>query len=293
MRDGTVMLSDGRQLGYAEHGDPHGVPIVNCHGLPGGRVLALDPDVLTARGVRLISWERPGFGLSDPRPGRVLLDASTDVAELADALGLDTFAVLGASMGAPTALACAYALPERVTVAGLACGVGPVFDEPRFDSVVSAEWQALLPIARSDPEAARELVRAFIAPAADAWAADPDGYLDTFIEGWPEVDRPSIVARRDMWAAVLESTYRRGSDTATDEIVASAGPWGFAPRDVTVPVRLWHGDLDATPLAVARYVAEQLPDAHLTVYRGEGHFLHEAHHGDWIDALLGRHTSPR
>ena len=290
MREATVTLSDGRLLGYAEHGDPTGVPIVHCHGLPGGRALSLDPDALTARGARLISVERPGFGLSDPRPGRVLLDAAADVAELADALGLERFAVYGASLGAPTALACADAVPERVAVVGIACGVGPVFDQPRFDPVVPAEWQALLPIARDDLGAARGLVRAFVAPTAEAWAADPDGFIDTFIADAAELDRAGLVAHRDTWAALLEATYRHGPDTATDEIMASVGPWGFSPRDLRVPVHLWHGDRDdAAPVEVARFVASELPDAHLTVYEGEGHFLEESHHGDWIVTLVAWH----
>ena len=96
-----------------------------------------------------------------------------------------------------------------------------------------------------------------------------------------------MLADRDMWAAVLDATYRRGADTAADEIVASVGPWGFTPAEVTVPVQLWHGDRDdAAPLAVARFLAEQLPQARLTVYEGEGHYLDESHHGDWIDTLL-------
>ena len=111
MHEATVTLSDGRCLGYAEHGDPNGVPIVHCHGLPGGRALTLEPDALTARGARLISVERPGFGLSDPRPGRVLLDAAVDVAELADLSGSDRFAVYGGRWGRPPRSACAYALP--------------------------------------------------------------------------------------------------------------------------------------------------------------------------------------
>lgn len=287
MHEGTVTLSGGRRLGYAVHGDPDGAPIVHCHGVPGGRALTLAPAAVAAGGVRLISVERPGFGLSDPRPGRVLLDAAADVAELADAVGLDRFAVYGASLGAPTALACAHALGDRVTVVGLACGVGPVFDQPRFDPVLPADWQALLPIARQDLDGARELVRAFVAPTAAAWAADPDAYFDTFVAEAAELDRPGMLADRDMWAAVLDATYRRGPDAVADEIVASVGPWGFTPVEVAVPVHVWHGDRDdASPVEVARFVAGQLPDGHLTVYPGEGHYLAEAHHRDWIDTLL-------
>ena len=286
MNEATVTMPDGRLLGFAEYGDPSGVPIVGCHGVPGGRNLYFDEEVLSAHGARLIAVERAGFGLSDPAPGHSLLDAAGDVVSLADSLGLERFAVLGLSLGAPTAVACGYKDPDRVAVVGLACGVGPVFDQPRFDQVLPPEWQALLPVAREDPATAVELLRAVAAPVAELCATDPGSQFETMLETASPADRAEMEAARQFIVANLLSTYLRGPDTFAEEVMASVGPWGFSPSDVVVPCCLWHGDQDdLAPIDVARFVSAELPDSRLTVYPGEGHFLSSTHHGSWIADL--------
>lgn len=286
MRGDTVMMPDGRLLGFAEYGDLSGVPIVCCHGVPGGRSLYFDEDSLATGGVRMLAVERAGFGLSDPAPGHSLLDAAGDVAVLADQLNLDRFAVLGLSLGAPTAVATAHTCGDRVVAVGLACGVGPVFDTPRFDAVLPLEWQALLPIARQDPVTATELLRAVSAPIAALCAEDPDAQFEAMLETASPADRDEMVAARDFVVANLRTTYRRGPETFVDEVMASVGPWGFEPSEVVVPCHLWHGDRDdVAPIEVARFMAESLPNSNLTVYPGEGHFLASTHHGSWIAEL--------
>ena len=112
----TVHLADGRALAWTEAGEHSGSPVFSFHGLPGSR-FQRHPDggIARSRGLRLIHVERPGFGLSSPRPGRTLAEWPRDVAALADALGIGRFAVLGISGGGPFALACASLLPERVS----------------------------------------------------------------------------------------------------------------------------------------------------------------------------------
>src|SRR5262249_6304609 len=116
--EGTVTLADGRAIGYAEYGVADGIPIFEFHGLPGSRHYSLRADALEAAGARLVTLERPGFGLSDPKPGRTLLDWPNDVAEVANHFGFDRFAVLGYSAGGPNAIATGYVLPDRVAVVG-------------------------------------------------------------------------------------------------------------------------------------------------------------------------------
>ena len=133
-RPATVLaLADGRRLGYAEFGDPSGAPCLYFHFSPGSR---LEPAAVFSgvrqpwlRGVRLVSADRPGFGLSDRQPTRTLLDWPGDMAALADHLGIDRFAVLGASGGGAYALACARLLPSRLTAAVVVSGIGPL-DRP-------------------------------------------------------------------------------------------------------------------------------------------------------------------
>ena len=87
LRNTTITLPDGRRLGCAEYGDPDAMPVLYCHGFPSCR---LEPSMLPVSGIRLIALDRPGYGLSDPLPGRTLLDWPRDVAAAADALGLGT-----------------------------------------------------------------------------------------------------------------------------------------------------------------------------------------------------------
>jgi pimeloyl-ACP methyl ester carboxylesterase len=123
-----LRLPDGRLLGFAEYGDPGGVSCLDLHATPGSR---LDPRVLFARspvamsGIRLVAVDRPGFGVSGRQPGAGFDDFPCDVVAVADHLGLDRFAVLGVSGGGGYALACAYAVPERVRAA-VAGGMTPV-----------------------------------------------------------------------------------------------------------------------------------------------------------------------
>lgn len=124
---GTVTLPDGRELGYAETGDPDGVPVLAFHGVPSGRLGAAVFDAAAREaGVRIIAPERPGVGVSDPLPGRELADWPTDAAALLDALDIDAAPVFGISGGGPYALACGALAPERFPRVAVCCGVGPM-----------------------------------------------------------------------------------------------------------------------------------------------------------------------
>src|SRR6266536_1812907 len=105
-------------LAYTHYGDPNGQPVMYFHGWPGSRLEAelVSGEARTA-GALVIAVDRPGMGGSDFQRGRRLLDWADDVVALADALQLERFAVLGVSGGGPYALACAHAIPQRVSAA--------------------------------------------------------------------------------------------------------------------------------------------------------------------------------
>src|SRR5258705_11547688 len=116
-----ITLRDGRALAYAQYGAPDGRPIIHCHGTPSSRVegdLLFSGNIAAEVGVRIIVPDRPGMGRSDFQAGRSLLDWPNDVLELATALELDTFAVLGSSGGGPYAAACGIRIPARVRGVG-------------------------------------------------------------------------------------------------------------------------------------------------------------------------------
>ncbi len=112
-----LQLRDGRRLGYVDYGDPAGRPVLLFPGVPGSRLQGHpDRSIAGALGVRLIGVDRPGYGLSDDKRGRTLLDWPDDVVTLADHLGLERFALLSISGGGAYAAACAWKIPERLAL---------------------------------------------------------------------------------------------------------------------------------------------------------------------------------
>ncbi|HKJ31060.1 MAG TPA: alpha/beta hydrolase, partial [Balneolales bacterium] len=116
MQDNTIKLKDGRHLGFSDYGKPDGIPLFLFHGTPGSRVFKRFENAswIKKYGMRVITPERPGYGLSDPAPERTIKDWASDVEELADFLDLDRFHVTGGSGGGPYVLACAIHSPARV-----------------------------------------------------------------------------------------------------------------------------------------------------------------------------------
>ncbi|MGP0025272.1 MAG: alpha/beta fold hydrolase, partial [Streptosporangiaceae bacterium] len=122
----TVKTADGRQLSTQTDGDPDGRPVFLLHGTPGSRLGPRPRSAVLHRlGIQLISFDRPGYGESDRLEGRRVADAAADVLTIADAYGLDKFAVVGRSGGGPHALACAALVPQRLTRVAVLVGIAP------------------------------------------------------------------------------------------------------------------------------------------------------------------------
>lgn len=271
----TVELRDGRALGYEEWGPGDGYPILGSFGTTMSRLAHLGHEPPKAVGVRLILVDRPGYGLSDFQPGRTLLDWPGDVAQLADALGLDRFAVFGMSGGGPHAAACAFALPDRVSALGLVSSPGPVWDRPELRYSLPPHRQPLVEVAARDREAAaRKLLEDCRSELEQATRHPRDG----------DVADPELRAR--LRAALLETAARGPEGYAHDLLILFVSPWGFAPEDISVPTLIWHGDRDpAVPLAVARFFDRTIPHSELQVLSGEGHLVLWSHAEKILAAL--------
>jgi pimeloyl-ACP methyl ester carboxylesterase len=272
----TLSLRDGRRLGCAEYADPGGTPGFYFHGHPGSR---LEPrfaaEAASGAGLRIIALDRPGYGLSDFQPGRRILDWPGDVAEVADALGLERFGVLGSSGGGPYALACAHALPKRVTRAGLISGVGP-YDAP--GATDGMRWQNRVGFqlgARFPP-----LARLVMWSMERQLRRRPDRTLDALAEAMSPRDaeiarRPEV---RELLAADVAEAFRRGSRGAALDVVLLGRPWGFRLEEIETVVHLWQGEDDVlVPPAMGRHMAAALPDCRPTWLPGEGHLLFVDH----------------
>jgi pimeloyl-ACP methyl ester carboxylesterase len=124
MRDSSITLADGRSLAYTDIGASGGPVLMSFHGAPSSRLdTTMFEDALTGLDVRVVSADRPGYGGSSPQPGRHREDWPSDVAALADQLGVERFAVMGVSGGGPYAVACSALLQDRVASAAIVCGV--------------------------------------------------------------------------------------------------------------------------------------------------------------------------
>src|SRR3990167_4594035 len=125
--DNTIILPDGRLLGFAEYGDPSGAPILYFHGFPGSRLEAQRfHERALAHHYRLIGIDRPGMGLSSIDKQRTFISWAADVAHFADSLGIEKFSIVGHSGGAPFIAACAYAIPHRINGIAIVSGMGPL-----------------------------------------------------------------------------------------------------------------------------------------------------------------------
>ena len=284
---GHLRTPDGRTLAYCDIGDPAATAIVGHHGTPGSR-LDRHPDedaMLAELGLRMITYDRPGYGGSDPHPGRRVVEAADDVAALADHLGIGRFAVVGTSGGGPHALACSARLPSRVTRAGIVVGVGPS-DDPDLDFLDGMDQFNLDEFAAA--RESQEALAAFLQPFVDLARADPTGLLDEIAAHLPPSDQE--VFRRPAHRAVaresLAESVRQGALGWADDDRAFATGWGFALSDAACETRLWQGELDVlVPRAHCAYMGERLPNARFELIPGAGHAL--ADHWHDILAWLG------
>ncbi|WP_033312792.1 alpha/beta hydrolase [Streptomyces iakyrus] len=271
--DETVRMRDGRRLTVEEYGRSDGTPVLLLHGTPGCRFGVVPEDVMAAHpGLRFIAYDRPGYGGSDRLPGRRVADAAQDVAELADALGLGRFAVLGRSGGAPHALACAALLPDRVRrAAALVCPAPP--DAPGLswfdgmaDSNVEDFTRALTdPLGFADRLAAR---------AADI-RRDPAHLLVSIRDGLTDSDRRIVSAPAvgDMLLRNYREALRTSASGWVDDDLALVSRWGFDPADITRPVLLWHGALDMfSPRGHFTWLASRIPRVRPVLAPDTGHF---------------------
>lgn len=268
----TIPLSDNRTLAYAEYGDPNGTPVFFIHGSPGSRLFHPPEDVTKRLGVRLICTDRPGYGESTFQPNRVLLDWASDIAQLADHLGFDKFAIVGHSGGGPHTLACAYALPDRISAAGVVAGAGPM-DTPNATDGMIFLHRLGFTLGRYMPWSAwYEMVKFIFREIA----ADPSIAIDRDKDTWPAADREILTTPeiRELCVRSDMEAYRHGLLAFAWDARLLTRPWGFKLEEIKVPVHLWHGTLDnSTTLVMARYMEEKIPNCNLTICEDEAHML--------------------
>jgi pimeloyl-ACP methyl ester carboxylesterase len=254
---------DGRVLRYCLHGPQDGFPVVWHGGSPSSRWKR--PDLIAAMQeskLRLLVYDRPGYGGSTRSPGRAVADAVDDVRALADAHGWRRFGIFGGSGGGPHALACAALLADRVTRCAVLSGIKPadpgkpLREEPTLRSQLAG--------------IAAEHTRRIDAGGPEL-PAEP---------GPPALEDPDAMAR-------FRATFADGMDGWVDDFLAFARPWGFEPSAITVPVGIWRGTQDANvPADHAEWLLANIATAQGHVYAG-GHLPGPGVYGEIYDWLRG------
>jgi pimeloyl-ACP methyl ester carboxylesterase len=268
-----VKTGDGRTLAVQSFGNPAGRPVFLLHGTPGSRVGPTPrPTVLYNLDVHLISFDRPGYGGSDRLRGRRVASAAADVQTIADELGLDRFAVVGRSGGAPHALACGALLADRVHRVAALVPLAPRDAE-------GLDWYSGMTASNiRDYRAAErdhQRIAATMAQRARRIRDDPATVLAGLRQELSGNDAVVVsdAGIRRMLARNYREAFRQNADGWIDDVLAFTTGWGFGVEEITSPVWLWHGAEDMfSPVDHSRWLAAHIPDSTLFLEPGVAHF---------------------
>lgn len=278
----TLMLSNGYTLGYAEWGDPDGKSIFHFHGSSSSR-LEHPIDDTHLLGIRLITVDRPGHGLSDFYQYE-LIDWANMIEKLADHLGIEKFAVSGWSFGGAFAMACAYQSPDRIKSAGLVSSFVP-YNRPNATQDMAGFNKFSLGLAHRMPWG---IVRIVMKLQGNALKKDPEKFARQVLSTVPDSDKEILTNQEviDMLIPSMIEAYRASADGAAWEGAMLVRDWGFRLEDIHIPVYVWHGTEDIqNPLQCAEYIEKEIPAAQLITLPNEGHFHIFNHWGEIMKTL--------
>ena len=279
MRD--VARPDGRTLRLHEAGASKGPVVLVQQGTPMTGLL-FEAHVRDAeqRGIRLVSYDRPGYGGSTAAPDRAVADAAADVRAIADALEVERLAVWGVSGGGPHALACAALLPDRVAAVASLGSVAPI-DADGLDWFAGMGQTNLEEFAAA--RQGRETLEEYLGPRRKPVTAE--GLLQGLRSLLTDVDAGVLTAEfGEYLAESMSEAVRQGVDGWRDDDLAFVKPWGFPMEDIRIPVQVWHGEQDHfVPFAHGEWLCARIPDVDARLRPDDGHLtlmqrrIHEVH----------------
>jgi pimeloyl-ACP methyl ester carboxylesterase len=279
---------DGRRLAVEVAGPEDGEVIVFHTGTPSvGSIFEPMLEAGAERGLRHVSYARPGYAGSDRHPGRSHADCVGDVEAILDHLGVDRFYVTGHSGGGPHSLACAALLPDRVRSAATTASVAP-FDAEGLD------WLAGMGQENLDEFAAQQAGDAELQSFLEKWvevlrSVTPDEVIDALGDLLPDPDREVLTgALAEFSAASMRAAVGSGIWGWFDDDVAVLADWGFDLGAIEVPVAIWQGEEDRmVPFAHGQWLAEHVSGAKAHLLPGEGHIsLEVGSYGAVLDDLI-------
>ncbi len=277
-----LQLRDGRSLAY-EDGDPTGAPVLLFHGAPGSRLFRPRAAETAAAGVRLVTFDRPGYGLSDPVESPTLLGVAGDARALMESLDIARFSIVAWSGGGPAAVATARYAADEVTSLALVSAPGPLDEVP-------GAWDALGDLRRPTAEMARREPHRSVRSVArhmEPFLADPISFLGR--GKGPDAPIRADAELGPMLAAQVTEALRPGPEGIAADLITMWLPWEFRLSEIESPTTVFHGALDRHNEADARTYADQIPEARLVVWPDAGHLGVLT---QWPKVLAGLQPSP-
>jgi pimeloyl-ACP methyl ester carboxylesterase len=275
-------LPSGHEIGFAQYGPALGRPVLFFHGFAGSRLQIPPSDELAYRyNLRIIAVDRPGTGLTTPRPGLTLLGWASDVAQLADDLDIKKFGIIAWSAGGPHALACAYKYPDRVTRLALAAPMGRWFVGPGASQHASSQSKTLAVLGRYAPW----LLQLSVGSIQRQVMNSPQRTIDKQLSQLPAPDQ--LTLRQNLNYQLLVGTigegFRQGSIGLSSDVMRTAMPWGFEVEGITAPATIWQGAIDDVVLpALTQELAGRMKTVDYRLLPEEGHFALFTH---WAEIL--------
>jgi len=286
-----IRTPDGRTLAVQDRGDPAGKPVLVHQGTPNSRHL-YPPHVTdaAARGLRLFSYDRPGYGESHPLPDRTIADCAADVTAICETLGFDRIAVWGISGGGPHALATAALLPGLVAATASLASPAP-FPAEGIDWFAGMGEDNIddFKLFMSDEAAARVKMGEDREHLLAVTGAD-------LAASWQTLLTPTDAAVltgdfADYVAFCLREGLAPGDQGWWDDSRAMAIPWGFDVTDIAVPTMVMHGREDHfVPFSHGEWLAARIGGAEARLLDHDGHLtlietrVPEVH--AWLDGFL-------
>lgn len=292
LRSQTLALNDGRELGYCQWGDLQGPAILFLQGWPSSRLSgAILEQTANNQGIRLITVDRPGIGLSTPLPKRRLLDWPDDIDCLLSALGITRLALVGHSAGGAYAMACNLQLKANVTATALISSLAPIYDDSVNSGVTGAATlstvRRLALKASGHSKTVNDALALAIAKAS-RWA--PDSVLRSLLSSGSRSDA-ALFQRAEFLEAVkldIQESVRQGPKGLSLEARLNNSDWGFRPTELKGTVYLYHGLLDPSlPVEMGRYLATLIPNCQATYPPDGGHYWLVDHFEDVLQKVRG------
>jgi len=279
MIEHKVQTADGRTLAVEDDGDPGGRPVLVQLGTPNSRHL-YGPNVIdaAARGLRLIAWDRPGYGGSTPQPGRTVASVAADARTICEELGVGPVAMWGISGGGPHVLACAALLPDLVVAAASLASPAPYPADgiDWFDGMGQTNADDFRLMLSGDEAAARAMVDEERAGLMAATPADLASELTSLLTPTDAAVLTGDVAEYLVYSS--REGLAPGSEGFWGDSWASCHPWGFDLADISVPVLVMHGRQDQfVPFGHGEWLARHIPGVEARLLDHDGHLTLLAH----------------